>query len=108
MNEQRFTDEQNETRRDGTTRREPAADAVERAARALANHAAEEGENWYVDDDGTEHFPKWEDLPDDDTHLGGGEWPNPGRNHVRANARVALDAAAPHGDLDDQLTEIER
>lgn len=77
-----------------TERPEPTADAVvDKVAAALANHAAEEGENWYVDDDGTEHFPKWEDLPDDDTYLGGGEWPNPGRNRFRKQARAVLTAA---------------
>ena len=77
-----------------TERPEPAADIVDQVAKVLANHAAVEGENWYVDDDGTEHFPKWDDLPDEESYLGGDqEWPNPGRNHFRAKARAALQAA---------------
>ena len=87
------------TTNDATTREadravpDPDADAVERAAKALADLAGEEGWNWYTDEDGEAQFPGWDDLSDDDEYMGyEAEWPNHGRNHYRKQARAALAA----------------
>lgn len=68
-----------------------ASELREKLAEAIANAEAEAGYNWCWDEDTGEHFPKWEELSEEDEECGNDHWVR-GRNSYRM--RAAADLAA--------------
>jgi len=74
---------------------------TERLAEAIANAEADAGYNWSWDEYTGEHFPRWDELPDEDDDCGHDHWVR-GRNYYRMRAAADLAVMRELGVIHDE------